>query len=231
MKMTDAALQRAAGVPGAQIRASLDAASNTRLVAAGLAPVDRQCIVCGREFNNVCSLCGITRYCGVDCQRAHWPSHSSACKVDRAAHATTETETFTVNGDCRHGGPEPSQALPIMLAAGQLAASPNASPIALERIASRLDGRVLADPRVATFLTSMAVDAFAANDARVALQFMQTVAFVEHRAGRRDAAAFAAMLGPDGVTSRTGLIRELRSRVPCGCLQPKPSVSAGHSRR
>ena len=40
------------------------------------------CAECGirREPMQVCSQCRVARYCGVACQRAHWPAHKPECR-------------------------------------------------------------------------------------------------------------------------------------------------------
>jgi hypothetical protein len=37
-----------------------------------------------------CSHCKTTRYCSADCQRAHWPSHRTVCRVRRAGAITIQ---------------------------------------------------------------------------------------------------------------------------------------------
>ncbi|KAG2445471.1 hypothetical protein HXX76_000088 [Chlamydomonas incerta] len=55
--------------------------------AAAAAPaVKRECAVCGKDQQAdgkslmKCGACKSVRYCGADCQAAHWPSHKPACK-------------------------------------------------------------------------------------------------------------------------------------------------------
>ena len=39
------------------------------------------CAGCGKEFIStmLCSRCKLARYCGAECQKAHWPGHKKAC--------------------------------------------------------------------------------------------------------------------------------------------------------
>ena len=49
----------------------------------------RRCEGCGRQCDvdaprlRVCGRCGVTPYCGVECQRAHWERHRPRCSLHR----------------------------------------------------------------------------------------------------------------------------------------------------
>ena len=49
----------------------------------------RRCEGCGRQRDvdaprlRVCGRCGVTPYCGVECQRAHWERHRPRCSLHR----------------------------------------------------------------------------------------------------------------------------------------------------
>ncbi|KAL6757401.1 hypothetical protein V8C86DRAFT_2625407, partial [Haematococcus lacustris] len=43
------------------------------------------CELCGVTDNlRLCQACLSVRYCGVQCQRAHWPKHKTQCKATRS---------------------------------------------------------------------------------------------------------------------------------------------------
>ena len=45
-------------------------------------PTNAKCAACGKDGDGLkkCTACGLVKYCGVDCQRAHRPQHKNACK-------------------------------------------------------------------------------------------------------------------------------------------------------
>ena len=48
------------------------------------------CGVCGAGLAKMtCGGCGTVRYCGPECQRAHWPAHKSRCRELKAEAAAT----------------------------------------------------------------------------------------------------------------------------------------------
>ena len=44
---------------------------------------DKLCAWCGKTGNLLKCKCKIVRYCGCDCQRRHWASHSHECRAER----------------------------------------------------------------------------------------------------------------------------------------------------
>jgi hypothetical protein len=45
------------------------------------------CLSCGSSTADRCTRCGESPYCGLDCQRQHWPSHRDTCKDIQLAQA------------------------------------------------------------------------------------------------------------------------------------------------
>ena len=59
----------------------------------------------GVDAKKKCGGCGVERYCGEQCQRAHWPTHKARChelKTEEAAAvaATAAAATSTDGGNC-----------------------------------------------------------------------------------------------------------------------------------
>jgi len=46
------------------------------------------CATCGGEGSQRCAACVSVRYCGVACQRAHWPKHRAECRATVAGART-----------------------------------------------------------------------------------------------------------------------------------------------
>jgi hypothetical protein len=40
----------------------------------------RRCGYCDKPATNQCGKCKKIRYCGIECQRAHWKQHKSGCQ-------------------------------------------------------------------------------------------------------------------------------------------------------
>ncbi|KAI0088365.1 hypothetical protein BDY19DRAFT_891159 [Irpex rosettiformis] len=47
------------------------------------------CVVCGHDINSRCSQCQSVAYCGIECQKADWPSHKAACRSLKGGEWTT----------------------------------------------------------------------------------------------------------------------------------------------
>lgn len=55
-------------------------------------PEPRTCIQCGKPATKRCSKCKIAKYCGTECQKAHWSQHKESCKQVQAAQAALTTQ-------------------------------------------------------------------------------------------------------------------------------------------
>ena len=57
-------------------------------------PADAKCAACGKGGDGLkkCTACELVRYCGVDCQRAHRPTHKKECR--RRAAEMHDEELF-----------------------------------------------------------------------------------------------------------------------------------------
>ena len=57
------------------------------------------CIMCGKpDAKSACGRCKTVRYCGAQCQRAHWPTHKSECKSNRKSVTVSAIGAAYVSG-------------------------------------------------------------------------------------------------------------------------------------
>jgi|SaaInlV_125m_DNA_1040241.scaffolds.fasta_scaffold11359_2 hypothetical protein len=79
-------------------------AHHTEEVKAYIAKV---CGHCGKSENlKTCNRCGLTRYCGPECQKADWKKHKVTCRpaVPIASFSTPAGETHTLLAEGTHEG-------------------------------------------------------------------------------------------------------------------------------
>lgn len=50
-------------------------------------PQQDGCAACGRTATQLCSKRRLTKYCGRECQKAHWRAHKPDCGWQNTAHA------------------------------------------------------------------------------------------------------------------------------------------------
>ena len=50
----------------------------------------QKCGLCFQPSETKCSRCKVIYYCGVDCQRKHWPSHKKECKPIKPLKTETD---------------------------------------------------------------------------------------------------------------------------------------------
>ena len=49
----------------------------------------RTCANCPKQGKVKCSVCKAVRYCGRECQKAHWKAHKKDCKKKSTAPASS----------------------------------------------------------------------------------------------------------------------------------------------
>ena len=52
--------------------------------------------LCSATPKSKCGSCATVSYCGIECQKVHWPLHKKACKAAKLAMATSSTATTKV---------------------------------------------------------------------------------------------------------------------------------------
>jgi hypothetical protein len=51
------------------------------------------CALCNKGgATQECSLCGVMRYCGAACQRAHWQTHKDECRMWKTMYKAMKEE-------------------------------------------------------------------------------------------------------------------------------------------
>lgn len=206
----------------------------------GSPPGGLRCHVCGAPADKKCSKCHVTRYCSEACQRAHWPHHKAACKVDRKAPAPDfEADVFRINDRCLHGAPASStpagqaaQSLCMKILPTMGSGDSTAELAALVHYV-KANPAAARNPGLPRALASMSLDAFGNNDGGIARTFLRAANFIEEFAAHGEAFLLAlhssvadqpALRGMnaflENTLSRSGLIEALRLRTTCTCLAP-----------
>lgn len=198
------------------------------------------CHKCAAPASLKCSKCHVARYCGVACQRAHWPTHKTACKIDSKDPAPDfEHDIFSIDQACLHGAPPGSSpsgkaamsiATQLMPAIGRRDGSNELSILESFARASPAAARDTGAPRA---LASMALDAFGDNNGGISRAYLRAAIFLEEFAEHGN--AFLDALHSEGsshiltrlttfldnTTSRKGMLEAIRARTSCKCLTVK----------
>lgn len=200
------------------------------------------CTVCDAVATFRCSKCGFARYCGRECQEKDWARHKVSCD------AALESTAFSVDGNCRHGGPPNAdlhdvfrKVLSYGAAIEAHGRTVQAQLLATKELAEAMESRAEIE-RTQRVLTAMAVDAFGDGNMIDSRGLLQLVVFLEcYSAGGPPvldvlfAPPAIAQANPhmlrflrakDSIGARAKHVRELQKRIPCSCMVPLPNPAA-----